>query len=65
MRVRKTDLKIPNPDEQEIIALIQECRAAGYSLRAIADELNQHGHRTRRGSPWRHPYVNNILAATA
>ena len=31
---------------------IQECRAAGYSLRAIADELNRQGHRTRCGSSW-------------
>ena len=55
---------ISNPDEQEIITLIQECRAAGYSLQAIADELNRQGHRTRRGSSWRHPYIDNILAAT-
>ncbi len=53
----------PNPDEQEIVALIQECRDGGYSLRAIADELNREGCLTRRGSAWRHQYVAGVLAA--
>ncbi len=53
----------PNQDEQEIVLLIQECRDGGYSLRAIAEELNRQGLETRRGSTWRHQYVAGVLAA--
>ncbi len=53
----------PNPDEQQIVALIRECRDGGYSLRAIAGELNRQGYLTRRGSVWRHQYIAGVLAA--
>ena len=56
---------IANSEEQEIITLIQEHRHAGLLLRAIADELNKKDHPTRRGLRWRHPYVDNILAAVS
>jgi site-specific DNA recombinase len=52
-----------NPQEQEILARIQESRAAGYTLREIAAELNRQGYFTRKGSAWRHEYVANILKA--
>jgi hypothetical protein len=32
-----------------------------YPLRAIADELNRAGHRTRMGTPWRFEYVRSVL----
>lgn len=52
-----------NPQEQEIISRVQELRAAGYTLREIAAELNRQGFTTRRGSAWQHVYVMNIMKA--
>jgi DNA invertase Pin-like site-specific DNA recombinase len=51
----------PHEAEQQILSLMQECREAGYPLRAIAEELNRVGHRTRTGSPWRFEYVRSAL----
>jgi DNA invertase Pin-like site-specific DNA recombinase len=48
--------------ERAVLAVIQECHAARYSLREIAGELNRRGLRTRQGSPWRHQYVANLVA---
>ncbi len=36
-------------------------RARHRSLREIAAALNDSGFRTRRGSAWRHEYVNNLI----
>jgi hypothetical protein len=33
----------------------------GQSLQAIADELNQQGHTTRRGKPWNRMQVSRVL----
>ncbi len=52
-----------NPREQEILNRIEELRAAGYTLREIAGELNRQGFTTRKGSAWRFEYVANILKA--
>jgi len=52
-----------NPQEQEILRRIAELRAGGYTLRAIAEELNRQGFTTRKGSAWHHVYVLNILKA--
>ena len=38
-------------------------RQAGKTLRDIARDLNENGHRTRRGSEWRHEYVKRIVDA--
>jgi DNA invertase Pin-like site-specific DNA recombinase len=57
------DTLLPHPDEQHALAIIRECRAAGFTLRAIAAELNRQGISTRRGSQWRHEYVAGILKA--
>lgn len=51
--------------EQAIIAKIKELRGEGFSLREIADELNSQGITTRKGSPWKHNYIDNILKAAA
>ncbi|MFA6448822.1 MAG: recombinase family protein [bacterium] len=51
--------------EQNIISKIKELKAAGFSLRNISGELNRQGFRTRKGSAWRHEYINNILRAAA
>lgn len=51
----------PAPIEQDALGILRECRAAGYSLQAIADELNRLGTRTRAGSRWRFEYVRSLL----
>lgn len=38
-----------NDAEREIVAAVVKARAAGLSIRAIADDLARIGHRTRRG----------------
>jgi site-specific DNA recombinase len=53
----------PHADEQRVLGILRELRAAGYTLRAVADELNRQGVRTRRGGAWRHQYVANLAAA--
>ena len=53
----------PQADEQRALGLIRACRAAGYTLRAIAAELNRQGTFTRRGTPWRHQYVAGLFEA--
>jgi site-specific DNA recombinase len=54
-----------NVAEQEVLSVIGECRAAGFTLRAIAAELNRQGISTRCGGPWRHQYVAGVLPAAA
>jgi len=51
----------PNKAEQRTLGAMKRLRAEGHSLRAIATKLNSKGHRTRRGSAWRHEYVANLL----
>jgi DNA invertase Pin-like site-specific DNA recombinase len=53
----------PSAIEQRALAIIRECRQAGYTLRQIAEALNGQGHQTRRGTPWRFQYVAALLAA--
>jgi site-specific DNA recombinase len=55
----------PHTAEQRALAIIRECRAAGYTLRAIAEELNRQGIPTRRGGAWRHQYVAGVLPVAA
>ena len=51
----------PYEPEQRILTLIAECKAAGYPLRAIAEELNRAGHRTRTGQPFLHQNIHSLL----
>ena len=51
-----------NADEQHVIGLLRELKAADYTLRQIADELNRQGFTTRRGTAWRHQYVAGLAA---
>lgn len=51
--------------EQRTLRLIEECREAGYSLRATADELNAKGFTTRTGARFLHSHVQNILQTAA
>lgn len=54
----------PEASEQALLAQMQRQRDRGQSTRAIAAALNGAGHRTRRGSPWRHQYIHAALART-
>jgi site-specific DNA recombinase len=53
------------PGEREIIATIRVLSQDGHTTRRIAEHLNGHGYRTRRGSAWRFEYVASILRAGA
>jgi DNA invertase Pin-like site-specific DNA recombinase len=55
----------PDAAEQEILERLRELRAAGYTLAAIADELNAQGYTTRGGGCWRKQHVHNILRPAA
>ena len=50
--------------EQAVLSILRELRAAGYSLREIAAELNRQGFTTRRGSAWRFDYVRSLVNST-
>jgi DNA invertase Pin-like site-specific DNA recombinase len=52
-----------DPAEQGILFRIRELKAAGYTTRQIADELNRQGFTTRRGTAWRFQYVADALRA--
>lgn len=52
---------VENAAEQNVIALIIECRAAGVSLRRIAAILTQAGHVTKKGGAWVHTSVKSII----
>ena len=52
-----------NPAEQRVVSLVRELRAAGFTLQAIADELNAQGFTTRKGTAWRHQYVRALAVA--
>lgn len=62
--VADTDGRLtPQADEQRVLSLVRELRGAGYTLRAIADELNAQGFTTRSGGAWRHQYVAGLERA--
>ena len=52
-----------DPAEQDVLARIQRLKAAGRTMRQIADELNRQGYTTRRGTAWRFQYVAAALKA--
>lgn len=52
---------VSNASEQEVLHHIGKLRRIGYPLRAISDQLNRDGIKTRRGSQWRHQYIDNLL----
>jgi DNA invertase Pin-like site-specific DNA recombinase len=52
-----------DPSEQDILGRIRGLKAAGHTLREIADELNRQGYTTRRGTAWRFQYVAAALKA--
>lgn len=56
---------IPNGEQQQAIQLTKELRAAGQTLRQIADELNRRGTATKEGGQWQHTTVARILKRAA
>ena len=55
----------PEPAEQKALGAIRKLRLAGGTLRGIAATLNERGHRTRRGTPWRLESVARVVNQTA
>lgn len=55
----------PDPQEQAVLAAIQDLRARRCTLRGIAAELNARGLRTRRASAWRLEHVARIVGRPA
>jgi DNA invertase Pin-like site-specific DNA recombinase len=49
--------------EQGVLSRMRELKAAGRTVREIADELNRQGYTTRRGTAWRFQYVAAALKA--
>ena len=45
----------------DLIDDLTAMRNDGLSFRAIADQLNEQGHTTRRGKPWNPMQVRNVL----
>jgi DNA invertase Pin-like site-specific DNA recombinase len=56
---------VPNPSEQEVIALILELRSAGLTLEAIALELRARGIQRREGATWDHGFICRLLKKAA
>ena len=55
----------PIRDEYAAIALMQEMKASGETLQAIADELNTQGIATKRGGKWYPTSIKNTLERIA
>ena len=60
VNTEKKSVKIAK--EHEVIALIQQIKAEGANLQAIADELNNQGITTKRGANWQPMQVSRVLA---
>lgn len=45
----------------DLYPIVNELRGKGHSLQAIAVELNNQGHTTRRGKPWNPMQVSRVL----
>ncbi len=52
---------VANPQEQEIIELVRRHHKSGKSLQQIADWLNNHGYKTKRGQQWRRISIKRVL----
>ena len=50
-----------NDEYADLFPIVAELRDNGLSLQAIADELNEQGHTTRRGKPWNRMQVSRLL----
>jgi len=64
-RMGEDGLLAEDAAEQGVLARMRELKAAGRTVREIADELNRQGYTTRRGTAWRFQYVAAALKAAA
>ena len=53
---------VVDPDEARAVDLVRDLRGEGWTLRAIAAELDRRGHRTRTGGPWHAQTVARMAA---
>ena len=61
----KTDdnFLVPNQKEQEVIQIIKELKAEGWTARSIAMHLNDRGIKSKKGRTWQATQVIRILEA--
>jgi len=45
----------------DLAPIVRDLHAKGFSLAAIADELNKQWHTTRRGKPWNRTRAGRVL----
>jgi DNA invertase Pin-like site-specific DNA recombinase len=51
-------------EEQAVLAIVRELRAAGMSMRTIAEELTKRGIQTKKGgATWKHSTIQGLLRA--
>ena len=50
----------PCPEEQSMLERINELRQVGYSLRKVAEALNNEGRFNRQGQPWNHVSLHTL-----
>lgn len=58
-------LEVPNEAEQEVIEEMERMSLSEhprYTLKEIAEKLNEAGYKTRRGTAWRFQYVASVLS---
>jgi site-specific DNA recombinase len=53
---------IPDATEQATLQTIRDLRAAGATIKAIADHLNRNSIPTKEGNPWALSTVHNLLS---
>jgi hypothetical protein len=52
-------------EEQAVLAIVRELRAAGLSMRTIAEELTNRGIPTKQGNrQWQHTSIRRIINRT-
>ena len=64
-RAAQVNRRAANDAYADIYPVVSELRDKGFSLRAIAAELNAMGHTTRRGKSWNPMQVSHVLDRAA
>ena len=52
---------VDNPTEVEVVELIRRHHKSGKSLQKVANWLNNHGYKTKRGQLWQRISVKRVL----
>ncbi len=61
----ETHRRAADESYNDLFPVVKELRAKGQSLQAIADDLNDQGHVTRRGKRWNPMQVSRVLKRAA